>query len=85
MPSTITHAFIGLDTINKLNNKPKTIINNHINNFKIYCQNMDILYFYHIFLLKNNKIQDLGHRFHHEHTFDVFKLLIDDNRINKDV
>ena len=84
MPSTITHAFIGLDTIDKLNNKPKEIINNRINNFKIYCQNMDILYFYHIYLLKSNKTQDVGHRFHHEHTYDVFKTMIDDNRINKD-
>ena len=50
MPSTITHAFIGLDTIPKLNNKPKKIINDHIDNYKIYCQNMDILYFYHIYL-----------------------------------
>ncbi len=84
MPSTITHAFIGLDTINKLNNKPKKIINNHINNYKVYCQNMDVLYFYHIFLLKHNKVQAIGHRFHHEHVFDVFKLLIEDNKKNKD-
>ena len=84
MPSTITHAFIGLDTIKKLNTKPKKIINNHIDNYKIYCQNMDILYFYHIYLLKTNKIQDIGHRYHHEHVFDAFKLLIDDNKNNKD-
>ena len=85
MPSTITHAFIGLDTIDKLNNKPKKIINDHINNYKVYCQNMDILYFYHIYLLKSNKIQDLGHKFHHEHVFDSFNLLIEDNKINKDL
>ena len=85
MPSTITHAFIGLDTIDKLNNKPKKIINDHINNYKVYCQNMDILYFYHIYLLKSNKIQDLGHKFHHEHVFDSFNLLIEDNKKNKDL
>ena len=83
MPSTITHAFIGLDTIKKLNNKPKKIINDHINNYKIYCQNMDVLYFYHIFLLKSNKVEDIGHRFHHEHVFDVFNRLIMDNKDNK--
>lgn len=83
MPSTITHAFIGLDTVKKLNNKPKKIIEEHIDNYKIYCQNMDVLYFYHIFLLKSNKIEDIGHRFHHEHVFDVFKLLIEDNKLNK--
>lgn len=85
MPSTITHAIIGLDTINKLNNKPKKIINDHIDNYKIYCQNMDVLYFYHIFLLKSNKIQKLGHLFHHEHVFDSFNLLIQDNKNNKDL
>ncbi len=84
MPSTITHAFIGLDTINKLNDKPKKIINTHLNNYKVYCQNMDILYFYHIFLLRSNKIQKLGHLFHHQHVFDSFNLLIEDNKKNKD-
>ncbi len=84
MPSTITHAFIGIDTIDKLNNKPKEIINNHLNNYKVYCQNMDVLYFYHIFLLFPNKTQKIGHLFHQEHVYDVFKLLIDDNLLNKD-
>lgn len=85
MPSTITHTFIGLDTVDKLNNKPKSIINSRINNFKIYCQNTDIFYFYHIFLLKNNKVQELGHRFHHEHVFDSFNLLIEDDKLSKDL
>ena len=83
MPSTITHAFIGIDTIDKLNKEPRNIINSHINNFKVYCQNTDILYFYHIFLLLPNKTQEIGHQFHREHTYDVFKLLIDDNKKNK--
>ena len=85
MPSTLTHAFIGLDTIDKLDKKPKIIINNHVDNYKVYCQNMDILYFYHIFLLKSNKIQKLGHKFHHERVFDSFNLLIEDNKINHDL
>ena len=85
MPSTITHAFIGLDTLNKMDNKPKKIINNRVDNYKIYCQNMDILYFYHIFLLKKNKVEQLGHLFHHKHVFDVFKMIIDDNKKNKDL
>ena len=85
MPSTITHAFIGLDTINKLDNKPKEIINNHINNYKVYCQNTDVLYFYHIFLLKHNLVQNIGHKFHHEHVYESFNMLIEDNKINKDL
>ena len=85
MPSTITHAFIGLDTLDKLNYKPKKIINDHINNYKVYCQNMDILYFYHIYLLKGNIVEKLGHRFHHEKVFDSFKILIEDNKKNKDL
>lgn len=83
MPSTITHAYIGIDTLTKLNKEPKNIINNHINNYKIYCQNMDVLYFYHILYLKNNQVQVLGHRFHNENVFDYFKTLIEDNKKNK--
>ena len=85
MPSTITHAYIGLDTLNKLNEKPKEIIMKNINNYKRYCQSMDILYFYHIFLLKGNIVQQLGHSFHHENVFNSFNLLIEDNKINKDL
>ena len=84
MPSTITHAYIGLDTLNKLNDKPKKIIKENIDNYKIYCQSMDVLYFYHILLLFNNKIMDIGHRFHQEKVLESFKLLIDDNKKNKD-
>lgn len=85
MPSTITHTFIGLNTLNKLNNNPKMIINNHIDNYKVYCQNMDVLYFYHIFLLHENKIQKLGHLFHKENVYNYFEMLINDNKNNKDL
>ena len=83
MPSTITHTYIGLDTLNKLNDNPKKIIMENINNYKIYCQSMDILYFYHIFLLFNNKVMDLGHLFHNEKVFNAFNMLINDNKENK--
>ena len=85
MPSTITHAYIGLKTLDKLNKKPKDIIKKNIDNYKVYCQSMDILYFYHIFLLKENKLQELGHLFHKEKIFKYFELLINDNKINKDL
>ena len=85
MPSTITHAYIGLDTLKYVNNKPKDIINKNLNNYKIYCQNMDVLYFYHIFLLKSNKYQDLGHLFHTENVLNYFKILINDNKENQDL
>ena len=84
MPSTITHTYIGLDTLEKLNKKPKDIIQNHLNNYKVYCQNMDVLYFYHIFLLFENKVQKLGHLIHNEKTNELFKILINDNKDNKD-
>ena len=84
MASTLTHTYIGLNTINRLNDKPKEIINKRINNYKIYCQNMDVLYFYHIFLLKGNKIQNLGHKFHSENVYNYFEMLINDNKLNKD-
>ena len=84
MPSSVVHAYIGLDTLEKLNSKPKTIIEKHIDNYKVYCQNMDILYFYHILLLFQNKIQNLGYKIHHEKTNEFFKILIEDNKKNKD-
>ena len=83
MPSTITHAYIGLKVLDKLNKEPKIIINKHINNYKVYCQSMDILYFYHILLLRGNKIQELGHLFHKENIFNSFNRLITDNKENK--
>ena len=83
MPSTITHGYIGMDTIKKLTPLPKEILTNHLDNFKVYCQGTDILYFYHIFLLKSNKIQKLGHKFHSNKTFKSFKYLIELNKENK--
>lgn len=85
MPSTITHAYLSLDTINLLNNKPREILNKRIENFKTYSQGMDILYFYNILLLKENKVRKLGHTFHIYHTFDVIEYLINKNKINKDL
>lgn len=83
MPSTITHTYIGLDTLKKVNTKPKSIINNHLNNYKVYCQSMDVLYFYHIFLLKENQVQKLAHSFHNHNVLNTFKMLINDNKQNK--
>lgn len=84
MPSTITHAYIGIETMKKLNYLPREIIKKNLNNYKVYCQNMDVLYFYRIFLLKENMVQKLGHRFHTENVFNYFKMLIEDNKENKD-
>ena len=84
MPSTITHAFIGLDTIKKVNASPKRIIQKHLNNYKIYCQSMDVLYFHHLLLLKENTVQELGHRFHNENVYNCFETIINDNRKNQD-
>ena len=83
MPSTITHAYIGLDSLKRINKKPKDIINRHLNNYKIYCQNMDVLYFYQILFLKRNKYQEIGHTFHKENIYKSFELLINDNKKNK--
>ena len=84
MPSTITHAYIGLDVLKKLHNKPKDIINNHLDNFKVYCQSMDVLYFYHLFIPRKNLIQDLGHDFHNQDVNNYFLELINDNKKNHD-
>ena len=79
MPSTIVHSYIGVDTLNILNEKPKKIIQDRINNYKIYCQNMDVLYFYHILLLIDNKIQKLGYKFHNENECVGYILTFNDN------
>ena len=34
---------------------------------------MDILYFYHIFLLKRNMVQEMGHCFHNENIYKSFE------------
>ena len=84
MPSTITHTYISIDSLNKLNYQPKRILTNNIENYKTYSQGMDVLYFYHIFLIKPNKVQQLGHRFHNYKTQEIFLYLINKNRQNKD-
>lgn len=83
MPSTITHTYLSLDILNKLDNKPKNIINNNIEDYKTFAQGADIFYFYNIFLLKNNKVQDIGHKFHNHETNKVFKYIINYNKENK--
>ena len=80
MPSTITHTYISLDTLEKVNKKPYEIISKNIEDYKTFAQGMDILYFYHIFLLKSNKVQSLGHRFHNYKTNDIFKYIIEYNK-----
>lgn len=83
MPSTITHTFISLDTLDKIKDKPKKIIQNNIEDYKTFAQGMDILYFYHILFLKENKVQTLGHKFHHYKTNEIFKYIILENKKNK--
>ena len=82
MPSTITHTYISLDTLEKVNKKPYEIISKNIEDYKTFAQGMDILYFYHIFLLKSNKVQSLGHKFHNYKTNDIFKYIIEYNKKN---
>lgn len=83
MPSTITHTYISLDTLKKIKYSPKKIINNHIEDYKTFAQGMDILYFYHIFSLKKNKVESLGHKFHNYETNEIFKYIIEQNKRNK--
>ena len=47
MPSTITHTHISLDTLKRVNLKPKELISKHLEDYKSFAQGMDILYFYH--------------------------------------
>lgn len=84
MPSSVVHRYIGLDTLNKLNKKPMTIINERINNYVLYCQCTDIFYFYRIMALKGNRVQHNGHMFHWRKVFKSFQYLVNLNKENKD-
>ncbi len=84
MPSSIVHRYIGLDTLNKLDKKPYELINNHLNNYILYCQCTDVLYFYKIIGFNGKRIQNLGHQFHWHSVFKSFNYLLDLNKENKD-
>ncbi len=83
MPSSIVHRYIGLDTLDKLNKKPKDIINNSLGNYILYCQCTDVLYFYHIIGFNGHRIQYAGHLFHWRKVFKSFNYLINLNKENK--
>jgi len=85
MPSSIVHRYIGLDILDKLDNKPKDIINDHIGNYIIYCQCTDVLYFYRIIGFGGKRIQTLGHMFHWRNVYKSFEYLINLNKKNKDL
>lgn len=84
MPSTITHTYIALDTLDKLNKEPKELILKNIEDYKTFASSMDILYFYNIFLFKKNIIQEVGHEWHHINTFNTFNDIIKFNKEDKD-
>ncbi len=83
MPSSFVHRYIGLDTLNRLNDKPKAIITKRVNNYIVYCQYTDPLYFYHI-LIHKNKVIELGHILHRENVYRNLSYLINANKQNKD-
>ncbi len=84
MPSSIVHRYIGLDTLNKLDKKPYEIINKRVNNYILYCQCTDVLYFYRIIGFGGKRIQNLGHQFHWHSVFKSFDYLLKLNKKNKD-
>ena len=84
MPSSIVHRYIGLDTLERLDKKPSSIINERINNYILYCQCTDVLYFYRIIGFGGKRIQSLGHHFHWRNVYKSFEYLINLNRDNKD-
>lgn len=83
MPSTITHTYISLDTLKRVKRNPKKIIDYNLEDYKTFAQGMDILYFYHILLLKSNRVQQLGHQFHNYKTNEIFKYIINYCKQNK--
>lgn len=83
MPSTITHTYLSLDILKKTKSAPKKIIEENLEDYKTFAQGMDVLYFYHILSLKENKVENLGHKFHNYKTNDIFKYIINHNKETK--
>ena len=88
MPSTITHAYFGLDVYNKLSNKTKKNISPYIEQLKTFAQGPDVFYFYNsINVLKGKKINKLGHYMHKHKSKDFFINMITyikDNHLEED-
>jgi len=88
MPSTITHAYFGLDVYDKLNNKQRENILPYIEQLKTFAQGPDVLYFYNsLNLSKGKKINNLGHYMHKHNTKDFFINMIayiKDNHLEED-
>lgn len=82
MPDIITHYLFGIDVLNMLNTKHKTIIKNNINLYYLGCQGPDPFLFNHFTPILNKKngpyVGDLLHR---KKTGDFLKFII--NRLNK--
>lgn len=77
MPSTITHAYFGIDVYNKLNNKSKKNLLPYIEQLKTFAQGPDVLYFYNsINFFKGKNIKNLGHYMHSHNTKDFFVNII---------
>ena len=74
MAGTITHAFFAMDVYDKLNKKPKKLLENYTNNLKTFGQGHDVFTF--------SKLK-LSKKFHKNNTKDFFMNIIDYIKDNK--
>jgi len=87
VPSTITHSYMAKDIYDNLNEKVKSIFNDKLSDYITYSQGTDILFFYPFipFVLKANKIRNLGKRVHKEKVNEFFISLIEEVKKDKNI
>jgi hypothetical protein len=77
MPSSVTHAYFGLDLYDRLNVDKRKLLKSYKNHLKTFAQGPDVLFFYKAFCPNYGKdIRILGHYMQQNFTQDFFVNLI---------
>ncbi|MDO5569457.1 MAG: zinc dependent phospholipase C family protein [bacterium] len=83
MPSSMTHAYFGMDVYEKLDDRIRDKIKDNIDDYKSFCQSHDVFYFYNFSGKLGKKMRQLGRVAHNHKTQDFFVKLITTIKENK--
>jgi hypothetical protein len=84
MPSSVTHAYFGLDLYDRLNVDKRKLLKSYKNHLKTFAQGPDVLFFYKLFCPKYGKnVRLLGHYMQRSNTQDFFINLITEIKKSK--
>lgn len=83
LPNTLTHSYFIMDVYYHLNIRQKELLMDKKDLLKISSQSMDVLFFYDVFKLKDNKIRQLANKFHTSKTGEFLITFINYIRYNK--